>query len=512
MENEELKQQINDLEEYSYGYATKYGSLFATGLYNSGIIKDVTPEQLQQYFANPDLYQDIIADIAGYFYILSGEIHQLFEMVESLPQLNYKISRFDTDASTEKNIIKIKKAFHKLKHKRLTRDILKQTASTGNTVGVWLGKRPDIYPYIFNDFKHVKSGFRNIKGEWQIELSTSIFECLPEPQRSLLLSEFRPLMTTKVYNDIVDKKVLSFVVPPERTILTGTGKLYRNQFVGTSWVAPAMLDILHKRKLKDVEQTIANKIINSVAVLTVGSFDAKDTNGTNLARDYNKLPDKLVKDLHNNVKSALEKGSTEGISLITLPNFTDIKFPNIDSDGLEPSKFTQTNSDIGKGIGLSGAVLNGEGANYNSAKLNLEIFYARIGVMLEEIESVYQNFINLTLPEKYADNFYITYYKEVPLPTKEKLQHLKQLYDKGWSARTYIEELGYDFDQLWSETQAELKADINISLIPPPTSYTTNGAEIIGGVGEKGTAGAPTVADEDAEEETIRSRETQGSA
>lgn len=505
MNVESMETQLNKLEKFTYDYTTLYGNLFAEGLFRSGIIKDVTPEQLQGYFANPDTYQDVIYDIANYYYVINAEIHQLFELIESLPKLNYALSAFERDGVEDKNIIKLKRALHEIDHKRLTRDILKQTASYGNVVGVWLGKGMETYPYIFSDLCYVKNAYRTVRGKWQLVISADIFYQKHEYERDSLIKEFKPLLTIKEYNDLINGDLKEFLLPLERTICIGTGKLNRNQFIGTSWITPVMFDVLHKRKLKDVEQTIANTIINAVAVLTLGSFEGKekDNSGGNLARDYNKIPDKLISDIHNRVKNSIKNGAKEGMSLVTLPNFAKMEFPKVSSDGLDGGKFNQTNSDITKGLGISGTTMNGEGANYNSAKLNLEIFYTKLGVMLEEIEYAYQLMFNLVLPSKYKNNYYLTYAKDMPLPVKERLQHLKGLYDKGWSARTYIQELGYDFDVLLAETKEELNLEINKNLIPPPTSYTQpNDTE---------NNGRPKVDDNDTESEnTIRTRETQG--
>lgn len=502
----ELESQLNNLKQYLFDYSNSYANLFAEGLFHSGIIKDITPEQLQSYFANPDVNQDLISDIAEYFYIINAEIHQLFELAESIPELNYNIKCFESQGSEDKNIIKLKKAFHKIRHKRLTRDLVKQTASTGNVAGVWLGSGEKVYPYIFDDFRYIVGGFRNLQGNWQLVLSASFFDCAFGNQREYYINEFRSLFTRDEIDKLLKREITEIILPEERTIFIGTGKLNRNQFLGTSWITPVMMDVLHKRKLKDVEQTIANKIINAVAVLTIGSFDGKEKdNQGNLVRDYNKLPDSLVKNIHNNVKKVLSEGSKNGMSLVSLPNFVDIKFPKIDSDGLDNGKFSQTNSDITKGLGISGTAMNGEGANYNSARLNLELFYTRLGVILEEIEYTYQKFINLTLPSKYRDDYYMEYNKGVPLSTKDKVQHLKGLYDKGWSAKTYIESLGYDFDIMLKETKEEIDMGLSRTLVPPPTSYTLNSEKIL-----DGEIGAPKVDDSEASDNTIRTRDSQG--
>lgn len=505
MEIENMESQLNAMEKFAYNYTTLYGNLFADGLFRSGIIKDVTPEQLQRYFASPDTYQDVIYDIANYYYVINAEIHQLFDNIESLPRLNYTLSAFERDGIEDKNILKLKKALHTVDHKRLTRDILKQTASYGNVIGVWLGKGVDTYAYIFNDLCYIKNAYRTLKGKWQIIVDANFFYDKQKEEYLPMLKEFKPLMSDEDYNLLIKGDLKEFPLPIERTINISTGKLNRNQFIGTSWITPVMFDVLHKRKLKDVEQTIANTILNAVAVLTLGSFEGKekDNSGGNLARDYNKIPPKLIGDIHARVKESIASGAKEGMSMVTLPNFAKLDFPKISSDGLDGGKFNQTNSDITKGLGLSGTVMNGEGANYNSAKLNLEIFYTKLAVILEEVEYAYQLMFDLVLPSKYKGNYYMRYAKDMPLPVKERIQHLKGLYDKGWSARTYIEELGYDFDVLLAETREELAMEINKNLIPPPTSYTQpNDLE---------NNGRPSVDDSDTESEnTIRTRETQG--
>jgi len=506
MDNKDLDSQMNYIKQYMYEYTNQYANLFADGLFTSGIIKDVTPEQLQEYFANPDVNQKLISDIANYFYIINAEIHQMFELAESIPELTYSIKSFEKQNSEDRNIVKLKKGLHSIRHKRLSRDLIKQTASTGNVAGVWLGKGENVYPYIFSDFSHITGGFRNSKGQWQLVLSSSFFDCVLAVQREQLINDFKSILKLEQIESLLKNEIIEILIPEERTIFIGTGKLNHNQFLGTSWITPVMLDVLHKRKLKDVEQTVANQILNAVAVLTMGSFDGKEKDNTgNLVRDYNKLPQKLITQIHNNVKKAISEGNKKGMALVTLPNFVDIKFPKISSDGLDGSKFNQTNSDITKGIGLSGTAMNGEGANYNSARLNLELFYSRLAVIIEEIEYAYQKYIDLSLPSKYKGNYYLEYNKGVPLSTKDKVQHLKGLYDKGWSAKTYIESLGIDYDVILQETKDEIDMGLSRMLVPPPTSYTTNGDKI-----KEGEVGAPEVDDSEASDNTIRTRDSQG--
>lgn len=497
-------EQLIEYQQAMNSYAIQYGEMFAKGLYKQGIIKDVTPEQLQKYFSNPDFYQDIIDDIANYFYIINAEIHQLFELIESSPRLDYTLKTFSKDKDSEKNYQLIKRNLHKINHKRLTRDLLKQNSSYGNVVGIWLGDKNNLYPFIFNDLKYIVNPYRTVGSRWQIFLDMSFFSDMNDFERGEMLKQFSPYITQKDYDDYNNGELTTKPLPIDRTFLLATGRLKRNQFNGTSWITPSMFDILHKRKLKDVEQTIANKIINAVAVLTIGSFDGKESsNGDNLSRDYNKIPQSLSKSIHAQVKAALSEGSKSGMALISIPNFAKLEFNDPDSDALDGGKFNQTNSDIRSGLGLSGTAMNGEGANYNSAKLNYDIFFSKIAVMLEDIDiEVYQRFIDLLLPAKQKGNFYMEYSKDRPLTLTEKLKEMKGLNDKGWSSRHYIEMIGLDYDSILEQTQYEVESGLYDMLRPPKTSHTTSN--------ETDDNGRPSVSDENASDETIRNRETQG--
>ena len=68
----------------------------------------------------------------------------------------------------------INKALHKIKHKRLTRDLLKQTAASGTLVGIWLGDKNNIYPYVFDDVRMAFPAYRKMVNG-NVSLIWSIF-------------------------------------------------------------------------------------------------------------------------------------------------------------------------------------------------------------------------------------------------------------------------------------------------------------------------------------------------
>lgn len=129
IESEEYQKSLNDYSTY----VSTFASGFVSNLFSQGIISEVDAKQLKEYFSNPDKFQEEIENLAQYFYISTAEIHQLFELIEALPTLNYKIDSFVKSKSSDKHISLLNKSLHRVKHKRLTRDLLKQTAADRNT-------------------------------------------------------------------------------------------------------------------------------------------------------------------------------------------------------------------------------------------------------------------------------------------------------------------------------------------------------------------------------------------
>ncbi|MFJ3388773.1 hypothetical protein [Lysinibacillus sp. NPDC086135] len=439
--------QMNSYKDYVMDYASEY----IGGLFKEGIIKEVEAEKLKKMFSSPDQFQEELASIAEYFYISNGEVRQLFELVEVLPQLNHRIDSFDKRASADKHLKVISKALHRVKHKTLTRDLMKQNATVGNVIGIWLGDKSSPYPFVFDNMKYVFPIGRNYKGEWLCVVDLSWFDMMSDLERKLYFTNLSPFVTDNDYENYRknSKDHQYKELPYERTFCLRTGTTKRNQAIGTNWATSGLLDVLHKKKLKDVEQSVANKIINAVAVLTIGS-------DKNPEKSNDKIPKPIKQKIHLGVKSALEKNHNGGVSVVTIPETAKLEFPKLDTDGLDGNKFDQINSDIKTSYGMSGAMTNGEGANFATAKLNLEIFYKRLGVMLESIESeVYQRLFNLILPDKESDNYYIVYDKEMPLTLKEKIDYLSKLNDKGWSSKHFIEAIGMDFDVFLQQTLHE---------------------------------------------------------
>lgn len=490
----EYETMMNDYQTYISTFANG----FITKLFSQGIINEIDAETLKKYFANPDQFQKEIEDLAQYYYVSSAEIHQLFELIESLPTLNYKIDSHEKNKSNEKNVSIINKLLYKVKHKRLTRDLLKQVSTAGTLVGIWLGDKNSAYPYIFDDIKHIFPSDRR-NGEWLCVIDMNWFMNMSDGYRKMQLANLSPHVTEDDYKRFQDDstKYQYKELPQSRTFVLRTGTLKRNQGLGTSWVTAGLYDVLHKKKLKDVERSIANKIINAIAVLTIGQIgNDKNDKYSNL-----NLPKPVKQKIHSGVKSALEKNNQSGVTVVSIPDFASLEFPDVKADGLDGKKFEHINNDIQSAYGLSGSVLNGSGGNYSASKMNLDTFYKRIGVLLEDIEQeVYQKLFNLVLPNTQKDNFYMTYDKETPLTLKEKIDILSKMNDKGWSTKHLVDTIaGISWESYLEQTLYETDVlKLQDKIKPYQSTHTMNGE-----------TGRPTE-DNPVNDNTIKSKSTDG--
>ena len=104
---------------------------------------------LQKWFSNPDDYMKQINDLLTYYYIIDGNISQLYDLIFSLPELNYKIKTYKRLGSYQNDMASIKIAIERtVKHKTLTRELLVQLANNGSVLGTWLGNKKE--PFIQN--------------------------------------------------------------------------------------------------------------------------------------------------------------------------------------------------------------------------------------------------------------------------------------------------------------------------------------------------------------------------
>lgn len=471
---------------------------FNSDIFSAGIVEEISEEQLKTYMANPDKYQKELEKITQYYYISNGDIFQLLDLVKTLPTLNYKLVSEDESDQNEKNLKKCNAMLKKIRYKTLTRDIISQLISSGTVVGIWLGKKNNPYFYTFNDLKQVFPSHRK-NGRWVALYDISYLEGLDDAKRNVVLNSLHPYVNESMYNAYLKDSSKRYVeLPDSRTVVLRTHTLFRNQPLGLSWALQSLFPLIHKKRLTDMEKNVANRVLNGIALLMLGNKDFPNT----------KLSKAVKKKVHDGVKTGLEKSKKDGVSVLTVPDWGSLTFPEIkNSDiALGEEKYKSVNLDLSTSSGVSSTLLTGSGGNYASAKMNLEILYKKIAVLLEDIEEIYNILFNIILPAKNKDQYYLEFDKQMPIDEKTKIDLLMNLHrSEGFSLKSVIDEIpGLTFDEYIRQSLYEQKdMKLHEKIKPYASSFT-------GGKTEEENKGGRPENKEDLNDSTIRNKENLG--
>ena len=465
--NEEYIKKLNE----AYGNNNILSEGFTSNMFQNGIVEEYTPEQLIKFFSNPQEYNKELETVAEYYYTTNGDIFQQFDLAKILPSLNYKIQSMEKTTNYENHCNIINLAMKQSNHKEITRDLITQLVSSGTVCGIWLGTKRNPYLYVFDNLEYVFPAYRK-NGKWCVWVDLAWFSTMSEAERINELENLSPHVTLKDYEIYrKDPTKMQFIeLPIDRSIVLRTHTLKRNQRFGLTWVAQSMYDVLHKKKLKDLEKAVANKIINSVAVLTIG-----DKENPNL--EINKT---LKRTVYGGVKTALEKNSKEGVTCVAVPEFASLKFEESNSEPLDPKKFDSIDRDISNATGMSRTLTSGVGGNFASGKLNYEIVYKRLSVILEDIENeVFGKLLKVVLPKTFADKYEIIYDKKPPLSQSEQIEIMMRLHSEGFGVKPVIDMLdGVDFDDYVEQSLYETEVmKLREKIKPYQTAHTMSNKE-----------------------------------
>lgn len=472
---EDIKKAVN---EYVVEHSISEG--FVSDIFSDGISSSIDVKDVKEWLGSPEEYQQELENLATYYYITNASVFQLYDMAEVLPTLNYKVSIEDIQGDYEGNVINIKRMLRKVKHRQLTRDLITQTIASGTLCGMWVGKKNNPYFFVFNDLEYVFPAYIK-NNEWVLWLDLSWFKQMSDAQREFMIESLNPHITESDYQKHLDNpnEIRYVELPLEKTVCLKTHTLYRNQRLGIPWGTQLFLDNVHKEKLKDLEKSISNKVINSVAVFSIGNEKFDDA----------VLKPAQKSKVYRGVKTALQQNSDDGITVLGIPHWSKLEFPKIETEGLDPKKFESINEDLNTAANGVMNLINGA-STFSAGKLSMDIMYSKIAVLLEQIEGqVYQKLINSIMKKKDEDNYYIEYDKHAPLSTKEQLSVLQTLSTSfGFSIKAVIDRIdGVDFEQYIRDSiyeQEELQLPSRIQ--PYASSYTST---VDSGVG------APSVED-----------------
>ena len=463
----------------------------------SSAFANITNDDIDKWLSNPNTYFTEIINLMKYLAISNSNIYQLYQILTSLPTLNYKIHTINVEKKTTyKDINLINNSLVKVRYKQLSRELLMQTNTEGTTVCMWLGSKNEPYLHIFSNLKYVFPAYRR-KGEWVAVCDMSWFDNMKEAERMYIFEELSPYITEKDFENY-KKNQAEFQykeLDPKRTCVIRFNTMSRNQRLGMPSGTQVIKDIRHKQVLKELDESISANVIDKIPVLQIGSNEKPNET----------IPKKIRRQIGSSVFKVLQGSKNEGkLGLITIPEYCNLTFLESDTDemdGLDEAKYQTVNNDISSGLGISSALLSGSG-NGSVVKYNLETLYRKIASQLDELDIVFQKFLNLVLGAN-ANNYVFEFEKDVPLSNKEKLDVLTKLHAEGFSVKAIIDMLsGIDFDSYVKQSMIEQESNMYDIIKPPLTSYTATSSDLT-----DDTSGGREKIEEPDNEETIRTQE-----
>ena len=459
----------------------------------SSAFATISDDDINKWLSNPNSHYAEIINLMKYLAISDSNIYQLYQILTSLPTLNYKVHTINVEKKTkDKDITLINNSLLKVRYKQISRELLMQGNVEGSVVCMWLGSKNDLYLHIFSNLKYVFPAFRR-KGEWVAVCDMSWFDNMQEAERMYIFEELSPYITENDYNNY-KKNQDEFQykeLDPKRTCVIRFNTMSRNQRIGIPSGTQVIKDIRHKQVLKDLDESISANVIDKIPVLQIGSNEKPNET----------IPKKVRRQIGSSVFKVLQGSKNDGkLGLITIPEYCNLTFLESDTDemdGLDEAKYQTVNNDISSGLGISSALLSGSG-NGSVVKYNLETLYRKIASQLDELDIVFQKFLNLVLGTN-ANNYVFEFEKDTPLSNKEKLDVLTKLHAEGFSVKAIIDMVsGIDFESYVKQSMIEQESNMYDIIKPPLTSYTATSDDASGGR-EK--------IEEPDNEETIRTQE-----
>lgn len=447
---------------------------FIEGAINNGLFEStVSDDEVKEMLSNPEDNLSDISNLLMYYFISNGDIYNQYTLMKSLPDLKYKVGAFDSTIKRyELSMSEITKTLHKVRYKELSRDLIGQACVSGGVVCMWVGNKKNPFLYIFDDLEYVFPRYR-VNGDWSIVVDLEWLKQMNEAEREVIFANLSPYITDsqfKTYeNDDQNPEKKYIELPQDRACYIKGDSLKRNQRIGIPVGTQTILPLLHKELLINLEKSVSNRVMKNIGILTIGN----DEEG----KSYTDVPPNVRKQIAGGVGRALKQNtqtSAEQIPVVSLPEFAKLEFNRVDNlDSLKPDKFEMIDKQISNSTGVSSAFTDGSTGNYATAKINESYLYKRIGLLLEQIENVFEKMFKLVLPKNVADNFYFQFLKEQPVSTEKELDTLMQLTAMGWSPKGVIDKLpSVNFDDYLEESLYLQELKIYDNIVPPQTSYT----------------------------------------
>lgn len=438
---------------------------------------DIKINDLYKYLQSPDDHIKQIRNASSYLTNKHGILRDVLRTFKSLPTLRYNLIWSDySDRKRNSELEETVDTFLEgLDITKLVRDGLHEVGELG-TVVICLRSRSYAQFLELDSLKIDKQ--RN--GRWVVEYDLKSLDSIRDIKEK-----------EDAINSLPDEITLAKYVAYKKSNDRDSRQRYveidnchvinidarRNSPFGFPMSLGAWLPLLQKEVINRVERSVADRVIKQVLILSAGWLNKEETNPVPkevLSAYFKQVTDLMEKRGSGSVGNA----ESNGLATIALPHFLELEALKVDTTLFKEELYKKIDNDIYMGLGVSPSLIMGGGGNYASANANSEKFFSFIVTVLEQFESVVNNYLEMILPKGVRCK--IRFDRTTVLDKEAEVSKFKELYLQTGIAQPWIESLfgGGTFESILAQAQYEKKTlGTEDVLFPPQNAYTSSGKD-----------------------------------
>ena len=435
----------------------------------------ITIDDLNNYLSNPDEHIKEIRSASIYLTNKHGILKDALRMIKTLPTLKYSLSWSVED---EKDIAEyegeVNNFLREIDVVKFIRDGLYEAGMLG-TVAPTLRSNKYIQ---FLDLDEIVVR-RQVDGRWVVEYDLAVLESLKEDELEFKLNSLPEEITESKLRQYLDdkKNEENRYVEIENARIVSIDAL-RNSPYGLPFHLGAWYAILHSELIDDVERSISERMMTQIILLMAGYFDkeGKKPVTDDVIDRYYKGIEEVLRVKEANLRDQSKPKSSTG--LISLPSFLQLDSLKIDADMFERDLYEKLENDIYSNLGISRAMVFGEGGNYASARVNSEKLFSLVFSLVEQFEGVINDFLSILLPDNVICE--IKFDKSTVLDKENEIAKKYNIYLQTSYATPWLEAaLDMPIEDIIKQREYEIK---NLKLeeifYPAQNAHTTSGKEV----------------------------------
>lgn len=475
--SEKVTKETEEENDYFLEYAEQWKELssrlsgFISG--GGGEVANLKEEDLQRYLQNPYGHLKQIRNASKYLTNKHGIVKDVLRMIKTLPTLKYSLNwSVDKSSDIQKHEKAVSQFLDDIGVIRLIRDGLYEVALEG-TVILCLRSNRYVQFLEIDDVEIRKQ--RN--GKWIVEFDLKSLDNIRDMQDKLIKIDSLPDEVTLnrylQYSKNNDEK-LRYVEIKKCEVVALDAQ--RNIPYGLPYSIGAWQALLQKEMIDSVEQSMSERLLTQILLLKAGFMDKDERRPVKrelIASYFNNISNLLQQKESNNRRNM---GKVNGSGLVALPHFFDLESLDVDTTMFEKDLYEKITDDIYMGLGISRALVMGEGGNYSSAQVNSEKFFSAIFALVEQFEEVINSFISSLLPKNI--NCKIKFDKSTVLDKQTEIKNKFDVYMQTSNITPWLESvMNMPIEDIVEQRKYEIENKLDSIFFPAQSAHTTSGTD-----------------------------------